>query len=380
MIFTFPLRDEYGVKRFPIIVTLIIIINCIIYFVFGFTSYYKDIIFKYGFIPENFSFKNIITSMFLHSGLSHLFFNMWYLWLLGDNIEDRWGRFNFLVFYFLSGIFASLLYYQLIPQKFQNIPVIGASGAIAGVLGVYAILFPKSRITFKYLVWAILIIRYGEIEIYAGVWLFFWFLMQTLNTFFVSLNKVQSQVAYSAHFGGFLFGMIIGIGTKLYKEAKHRENVKSGENMLLNLLGKKEKIIYTNEEITEIKKIKIEIEKAIYDDRYFATQIYKKALEKYPDLCLPEKRQFEIAESFERQGDYQSALIAYRNFILNYPLSKLADNALFSFGKICLEIGDYEKAKLAFLQIIFFYPYSDVYEEAKYYLEKKLPSLCKSNF
>lgn len=374
MFFTFPVRDEYGVKRFPVIVVLIIIINCLIYFIFGFTSYYKEIVLKYGFIPENFSFKNIITSMFLHGGFFHLFFNMWYLFLLGDNIEDRWGRFNFLLFYFLSGIFASLIYYQLTPPKFKNVPVIGASGAIAGILGAYAILFPKSRITFKYFLWFIYP-NWGEFEIYASVWLFFWFLIQTLNTF---LNKIQSQVAYAAHFGGFLFGMVIGIGNKLYREAKHRENVKSGQNMLLNLLGGKEKRTYTFEEIKEIEKIKKEIEQIIYDDRYTATQIYKNGVNKYPEICLSEKYQYEIADSLFRQGDYDYALIAFKNFILNYPFSKLADNALLYFGKICLQKGEYEKAKLSFLQIILFYPYSDVYEESKYYLEKELPKRTTS--
>lgn len=374
MFFTFPVRDEYGVKRFPVIVVLIIIINCLIYFIFGFTSHYKEIVLKYGFIPENFSFKNIITSMFLHGGFFHLFFNMWYLFLLGDNIEDRWGRFNFLLFYFLSGIFASLIYYQLTPPKFKNVPVIGASGAIAGILGAYAILFPKSRITFKYFLWFIYP-NWGEFEIYASVWLFFWFLIQTLNTF---LNKTQSQIAYAAHFGGFLFGMVIGIGNKLYREAKHRENVKSGQNMLLNLLGGKEKRTYTFEEIKEIEKIKKEIEQIIYDDRYTATQIYKNGVNKYPEICLSEKYQYEIADSLFRQGDYDYALIAFKNFILNYPFSKLADNALLYFGKICLQKGEYEKAKLSFLQIILFYPYSDVYEESKYYLEKELPKRTTS--
>ncbi|MCM8771492.1 MAG: rhomboid family intramembrane serine protease [Candidatus Omnitrophica bacterium] len=379
MIFTFPIRDEYGVKKFPIVVTLIIFVNCLIYFLFGFSPHYEEIVSNFGFIPEKFSFKNIITSMFLHGGISHLFFNMWYLWLLGDNIEDRWGKFQFFIFYLLSGIFASLLYYELIPAKYRNIPVIGASGAIAGVLGAYAILFPKSRITFKYFIWLIYI-KFGEFEIYASVWLFFWFLLQAINTFLVSIYKVQSQVAYASHFGGFLFGLIIGLGTKLYREVKYRENVKLGENMLLRLLeAEKKEIVYDSEKNLEIEKLKEKIKSLIYEDRYFATQIYKNGLAKYPELCLPEKYQYEIAESLYRQGDFKNALIAYKNFILNYPLSKLADNALLSFGKICLDLGEYEKAKMAFLQIILFYPFSDVYEESKFYLEKKLPDLLRKN-
>ncbi|MGC8976346.1 MAG: rhomboid family intramembrane serine protease [Candidatus Ratteibacteria bacterium] len=373
--FFFPVRDEYGVKRFPVIVCLIIFINCLIYFLFGFTPKYKVIVLKYGFIPINFSFKTLITSIFLHGGLLHLGFNMWYLWLFGDNIEDRWGRFNFLIFYLLSGISAGILYSYFIPKKFMKIPVIGASGAISGVLGAYAVLFPKSRITFKYFS---ILIGFGEFEIYSYLWLFFWFFMQALNTLFVSIYKIQSQVAYASHFGGFLFGAIVGIGTKLYREAKYRENVKLGENMLLQILGQKDKILYNMEEIEEIEKIKENIEKTIYEDRYFASQIYKKGIERYPYLCLNEKRQYEIADSLYRQNDYKSALIAFRNFILNYPLSKLADNALLNFGKICLELNEIEKAKLSFLQIILFYPYSDVYEESKFYLEKVLPEKFKN--
>jgi membrane associated rhomboid family serine protease len=378
MFFFFPVRDEYGVKRFPIIVTFIIFVNCLIYFIFGFRPNYPQIVEKFGFIPLNFSFKNILTSMFLHGGLFHLGFNMWYLWLLGDNIEDRWGRFNFLVFYLLSGIFASILYSELIPDKFKNIPTIGASGAISGILGSYAVLFPKSRITFKYLIASFWLIRAGEFEIYSYIWLLFWFLMQGLNTLLVSLYKVQSQVAYAAHFGGFLFGAIIGIGSKLYREAKYRENVKLGENMLLQILGEGEKKYYAEEQIKEIENLKKKIMDVIYEDRVLATKIYVDGLKIYPDLCLPEKIQYEIADSLNRYGEKDYALIAYKNFILNYPLSKLADNALFEFGKICFEKGDYEKAKQAFLQIVIFYPYSDAYEEAKYYLEKELPPKFKN--
>jgi len=373
MFFIFPLRDEYGVKRFPVIVTFIIFVNCLIFFIFGFRHNYQQIVLKFGFIPENFSFKNIITSMFLHGGIIHLGFNMWYLWLFGDNIEDRWGRFNFLIFYLLSGIFASILYCELIPQKFYKVPVIGASGAISGILGAYAILFPKSRIDFKYFIWFFWLIRAGEFEIYSYIWLFFWFFIQGVYTLLVSLYSFQSQVAYAAHFSGFLFGAIIGLGTKLYREAKYRENVKLGKNMLLQILGEGEKRHYTDEQIKEIESLKKKIMDVIYENRILATKFYIDAVKNYTDLCLSEKIQYEIADSLNRQGEKEYALIAYRNFILNYPFSKLADNALLEFGKICFEKGDYEKAKQSFLQIVIFYTYSDVYEEAKYYLEKKLP-------
>lgn len=371
MFFFFPLRDEYKVKRFPVIVLFIIIVNCFIYFIFGFSSEYEQIVLNYGFKPAYPSLLTLLTSIFLHGSIFHLGFNMWYLWLLGDNIEDRWGRFQFLIFYLSAGIFASLLYSVMIPEKFKNIPTIGASGAISGVLGAYAVLFPKSRITFKYLI-ILLGIYAGEFQLYSSFWLGLWFLNQALSAFLVAKGLTHSSVAFAAHFGGFVYGMIIATGTKLYMEAKYRENVLLGKNMLYNLLGEERKILRREEEKEEIEKIKDNVLRNIYEDRAVASEIYCKGIEKYPEITLNEKVQYQIAESFERQNKFNEAEIAYKNFILNYPFSKVADNALFSLGKIYLKKGEIEKGKYAFLQIVLFYPYSDVYEEAKYYLEKEI--------
>lgn len=379
MFFIFPVRDEYGVKRFPFAVLSLIIINCVVFFISFFSPYYHQIIMEYGFIPSRFSFRNIFTSMFLHGSLLHLGFNMWYLWLLGDNIEDRWGRLNFLIFYFMAGIFATILYSSIIPERYRNIPIIGASGAISGILGAYAVLFPKSRITFKYFYWVFLKIGTGEFEIYSYLWLTFWFLQQAVYTLLVAKSKVESSVAFAAHFSGFIFGMIVAFGTKIFKEAKYRENVMYGKNALINLLGKNPEIERSITEKEEIEKAKREIIENIEEDRVYATKIYEKLIKKYPEVTLPEKIQIKISQSLERQGKFETALLSYRNFVLNYPFSKLADNALFSLGKIFLQMGDYEKAKNSFLQIVLFYPYSDVYEEAKFYLEKKLPETLKNH-
>ena len=375
MFFFFPVRDEYGIKKLPFIVISIITINCFVYFLNAYFPDYKEIVLKFGFIPARPSFLTIITSMFLHGGIFHLGFNMWYLWLFGDNIEDRWGSLNFLLFYLSAGVFATLLYSIMVPSQFKNIPLIGASGAIAGVLGAYAVLFPKSRITFKYFFWFLIFIKFGEFELFAYVWLSFWFLSQGISTLLVAKQIAVSSVAFAAHFAGFIYGMIIGIGTRAYREAKYRENVSLGKNLLLNLLGEKQKIIRTFEEECEISRMKEEIMKNFEGNKNLAVLTYSQLIKKYPEVVLPEKIQYEIAESLEKEGKKEDALIAYKNFILNYPFSKLADNALLSLGKIFIEKEEYEKAKQAFFQIILFYPYSDTYEEAKYYLEKKLPSL-----
>lgn len=381
MFFFFPVRDEYGIKRFPFIIISIIIINCFVYFFNAYSPDYRELVIKFGFIPSSPSFLTIITSMFLHGSIFHLGFNMWYLWLFGDNIEDRWGSINFLLFYLSAGIFATLLYSTMVPSQFKNIPIIGASGAIAGILGAYAVFFPKSKITFKYLFWFLIFIKFGEFQLFAYVWLGFWFLSQGISTLLVATQITVSSVAFAAHFAGFLYGMIIGFGTKAYREAKYRENVSLGKNLLLNLLGEKQKLTRTFEEECEITRMEEEIIKNFEENKNFSILTYSQGIKKYPEIVLPEKIQYKIATSLEKEGKKEEALIAYKNFVLNYPFSKLADNALLSLGKIFIEKEEYEKAKQAFLQIVLFYPYSDTYEESKYYLEKKLPSLFqKTNF
>ena len=376
MFFFFPLRDEYRVKKFPILVLSIIVINVSIFLIQIFNPDYDTFVFRYGFIPSRFSLTTLVTSMFLHSGISHIGFNMWYLWLFGDNIEDRWGRLPFLFFYLSAGIFSMLLYSTLVPEKAAGVPVIGASGAISGILGAYAVLFPKNKITFKYFIWLFLfIVRFGEFHLYAAVWLGLWFVQQTFSTILVANELTASSVAFGAHFAGFLYGLVIGLGTKFYREAKFRANAQLGENVLFNLLGSKPHIIRSIEESVEIQRAKERILSEIENNRMLATKFYGEIVEKYPEVTLPEKIQYAIADSLYRQGEFEKSYIAYKNFVLNYTFSKLADNALLAIGKILMEKKDYQKAKYAFLQIVLFYPYSDVYEEAKYYLEKQLPKL-----
>ncbi len=379
MFFFFPLRDEFRVKKFPIIAALFIIINVALFLLHASGGRYEEIIMKYGFIPSRFSLLTLITSMFLHGGILHVGFNMWYLWLLGNNIEDRWGRLPFLLFYLSAGIFSMLLYSAMVPDSMRGTPTIGASGAISAILGAYAVLFPRSRITFKYFLWLfIFIIKFGEFKLYAAVWLAFWFLQQAFSAMLTAKGVTAGSVAFGAHFAGFVYGVVIGLGTKLYREAKFRENVQLGENVLFNLLGGRRFVQRTMEESGEIERGREKITNAFYSDRTLAARYYAELAGKYPETVMDEKIQYAIAVSLDERGEKEAAFTAFKNFVLNYPLSKLADNALLAIGKIFIERGDYAKAGSAFMQIVVFYPYSDVYEEAKYYLDRKLPEFLSS--
>ena len=161
----------------------------------------KSISQKHGFVSTDFDLSTLISYMFLHAGFMHLFGNMWFLWLVGLNVEDEWGRPFFLGFYILSGIVAALLYAAM---THSNIPMIGASGALAGVMGAFTIQYYKSKIYFLFL-WLIPPI-FKIFPLYAWFYLPLWFLLQLFYAVFLT---DYSNTAFWAHVGGFGFGVAV---------------------------------------------------------------------------------------------------------------------------------------------------------------------------
>lgn len=205
-----PLRDENPTRRFPLITILLIALNIAIFLVQSFSpGGLEPHILRLAIIPYEIThfhsiapatrvppWLSLLTAMFLHGSLFHLLGNMLYLWIFGNNVEDYLGSIRFILFYFLSGLAASMTHIAFHP--FSRVPMIGASGAIAGVLGAYFILFPAARVLT--LVFLFFFIRIVAIP--AGVILGFWFLMQILNV------GLGGGVAWFAHIGGFLMGML----------------------------------------------------------------------------------------------------------------------------------------------------------------------------
>ncbi len=153
----------------------------------------------------------MFTSMFVHGDWMHFLFNMLFLWVFGDNIEDKFGHFRYLLFYLAAGVAACLL--QAVTQTTSEIPTIGASGAIAGVLGAYLLLFPYSRIGT-----AIIFIFITFVKIPAIYLLGFWFILQFIPAIGdLGTSSQSGGVAYWAHIGGFLFGLGVVIIYKLFK-------------------------------------------------------------------------------------------------------------------------------------------------------------------
>ena len=211
-----PLKDENPRRSFPIVNILLIITNVAVFFyqVSLPPRAFKVFVLSNATVPERFTsflaghlsventFLPLLTSMFLHSGLLHIAGNMLFLWIFGDNIEDFFGHLPYLLFYLVCGIGSGLLHVAF--NWGSNIPAIGASGAISGVMGAYIILFPKERI--------LTLVFIFLVPIPAIFILGYWFLIQFLE----AVNSVGSAsmgarggVAVWAHVGGFLLGMLI---------------------------------------------------------------------------------------------------------------------------------------------------------------------------
>ena len=210
-----PLRDNTPRRTVPVVTMLIVIVNILAFmWELSLGRDLQRVIMEMAFIPRRFWFpgyllpniETMFISMFLHGGFLHIVSNMLYLWIFGDNIEDRLGHFRFVIFYFLCGIAATLAHAFANPSS--SMPAIGASGAIAGVLGAYLVLFPRARVMTLIPIFVFITVR----EIPAVVVLGLWFVLQLFSGV-GSLGIPEAQdtggVAYFAHIGGFVTGMIL---------------------------------------------------------------------------------------------------------------------------------------------------------------------------
>lgn len=365
------------------------------------------IFFRLGFKPKHISHVwTLITSMFLHIGFWHLFFNMLFLWLLGVNIEDHWGRPVFISLYLVGGIFASLFYSFF--NVGSNIPLIGASGAISAVMGAFAVRFYNTKI--KYFYFVLLLFRFGTVRIYAWIALGFWFLTQLFYAYIY--QGALSVVAFWAHVGGFIFGLSAGFGIKYLKVE---------ERFLSEKIEKQIESVHLNPKLTEAfeKRDNGDLEGAVallrevlkeepqnndarselarclflldrnqeaaneyekiltflYDkgtkeeilDGFF--EVYEKQLERY----FSPKTLFRAGTFLTSIGDYQKATEVFSSLVKNNPRDRLAPAALLKTGKIFLKNLYNENLGIGALEfLIKNYPdYNGIYEAKALLLEHR---------
>ncbi len=226
-----PLKDENPISTTPVIVYILIAINITVFFHQLSLGEQLEAFFQlYAVIPQELTASlagmppdqpvpelfTLVSSQFLHGGWLHIGFNMLYLWIFGSNVEDSLGHSKFIIFYLVCGVLAGLTHWFFGMQS--PVPTLGASGAIAGVMGAYVIKYPKAKI----LTLLPLGIFITTIRIPAIFFLGFWFLQQAINSF-ASLSMLDNSsggVAYLAHAGGFVFGIVLGPMMGLFRDRR----------------------------------------------------------------------------------------------------------------------------------------------------------------
>jgi membrane associated rhomboid family serine protease len=209
-----PLKDDNPTSTFPLVTIGLILANGLVFFhqISLDVVESQNFIFKWGAIPYQILTGEVLhefppmplpltifSSMFLHGGFLHLFGNMLYLWIFGNNVEDTLGHSRFFFFFLVCGLAAGLA--QVFSNPSSTVPMIGASGAVAGVLGAYLLLFPRARVlTLFFIIFFIKLIRLPALFVLG-----FWFFLQLLGVWGGSL----SNVAFFAHVGGFIVGLIL---------------------------------------------------------------------------------------------------------------------------------------------------------------------------
>lgn len=204
----FPLYDENRSKTLPVLTWSLIVLNVIIFFWELNTGFDPEIFILYGEIPAEIvqgkRLFTLITSMFIHGDFFHIIGNMIYLFIFGDNIEDRFGRIKFFVLYFLFGVVGGLthsIFSSLSNGLDAYIPAVGASGAVSGILGAYLVFFPRAKVVS--LVPSFYFMRLARVP--ALIFIGFWFLLQLLYA------GGMTSVAYMAHIGGFSVGLLVAV-------------------------------------------------------------------------------------------------------------------------------------------------------------------------
>lgn len=210
-----PLKDDIRSHTRPIVVYAILAANIAVYlYELSLGEALNDFVKQFGVTPFNLfhpdgidDFLTVLTSMFIHAdSIMHIAGNMLFLWIFADNVEDRMGHFKFLLFYFVCGIAAALLQSAIKPAS--TIPMIGASGAVSGVLGAYILLFPKARILALIPLGFFMRVSYLPSFLFLGLWFLYQFLLG------VSSVGAEAGVAYFAHIGGFIAGLLIALPFK----------------------------------------------------------------------------------------------------------------------------------------------------------------------
>lgn len=354
----------------------------------------RNVIFeKVGLKPGEFRLTTLFTSMFVHANFLHLLFNMIFLWLVGCNIEDDWGRMVFLGLYLLSGVAAVLVHMAAFPHS--TAPLIGASGAIAGIMGAYLIRHFKARIRLLWFVWLFIRPYFGTFTVYAGVALPFWLLAQVFGASWSTTAK-STGTAYLAHLGGFGFGAVLGLSMKFlglehkfiapmvedsFERLKLSPTMKAAHQklddgdaagalpLLLQAIREDPKDIEARLMAARLRAEKGETgeAQAMYDqalglalasqDSGWVQPICGELKERKLEGGLSEDCLYRLALYWEKAGQPDEAVKAYDQYVQRFPSSRLRPKAIYRLHRIYKDqLKDPAKAQTALAALEKDYP------------------------
>lgn len=385
MFFLLPYGNDRLTFRFPAVTYTLIAANIAV-FLWLLPVEHQAAMATFGLTPRTPSLLDILTSMFAHAGILHLLWNMLFLWLFGPNVEDALGRLEYAIFYLGSGVAAGLLHvlvaHSFMPQV-MDVPVVGASGAIAGILGVFAIRFYKTKIKIFWF-FAVLIypIRWGTFGIPAVFGLGIWFLQQFFGGVFSIIYPGATGVAYWAHIGGMVFGAILaGVlgmgrqGSDEYLLADAMESMDKGttwdaiEN-LKSLLERNPTDPALHSELAKVYAMEREADLALTHfqrciDIHLSRSQRDKAVACYADFRhhfrrahLSLKSEFQIARFLIEAQCYEPAVSLLENIAENHPDSTEAEVSLMKMAELLLLMGDLGRSVICCEDFLARYPHS----------------------
>jgi membrane associated rhomboid family serine protease len=385
MFFFLPLKINRKYGALPYLTILLIVINTIIFF--GTIGDLGVVAQKYGFILGSGWWYTWLTSIFLHGSLSHLGFNMYFLWIFGSFLEDVLGKVKYFLLYLCGGLISafthSLLTASIYPEM-GKVPLIGASGAIAAVMGLFALRFLYCRIRIAYFLFIFYFIRWGVFELSSIAALLLWFGREFFNGA-LQLMGLNTEVAHWAHIGGFLFGLLWAKLANFEDEAKHEHYLEEARNMArrewgLPALAKYESALkmdpsnveimaemapllaQTRQEERAVLFYKVAIEKMLKEGRREkAAELLIDAYEKLgevKDISFTDSEKYSLACAVEAINNLSLAESFYRELSSNGNLH-IKEMALFRLGKVLQKQGRGEEAKEVFKKFLDEFPQSE---------------------
>lgn len=368
MFFFLPYRVNRRFKKIPVVTIGLIVTNVLVYFLTA--SNIQNVAKGYGFIPNVDGIYTWFTGMFLHADLfSHLGWNMYFLWLFGSSLEDAIGWRKYSILYLASGLVSSLAHAGIIAiflPELHSMPLIGASGAVAGVMGVFAVRFYKNEISIAYFMWILVFVRWGVFELTSVAGLSLWFARELFSGL-IQLGGLPSAVANWAHIGGFAFGAVIAYVFGFVKEAdteyltdEATTYARAGIHDVASATY--DKLLQTNPDNPEIY-----LEKA--RSGIFANDVNRE------QAALDFRKAIEL---FIRGGRKEEALNAYREWMMAYPDVELDAKTLLILGSLSEGHQDYEMAVRTYLDLADCYPTAWETEKALFRLAHVYLKMGKS--